>query len=159
MTWSSATNTLMGSPGAPGPCGPCAAWSPFVVTPTSWHAYVARAPYGLPVRCPCHQKAGSGDALLLIRDVQMDHAIGPTASTVDDTRLIGVLVMEEVEIVSDQLHLVERLVQPHRRGRVNLLAHMNRRFSIRTKDVRVILTASSCAGQLAVEAQRVLGKP
>src|SRR5665647_2269580 len=124
----------MGSPGTPEPCGPCAASSPFVVTPTSWHAYAAGASYGSPVRRPCYHETGSGDLLPLLRDIQMDHAIGPTTSTVDDTGLVGVLVMEEVEVVSDQLHLVERLVQPHRHGRVNLLTYMNRRISVRAKD-------------------------
>src|SRR5665648_324494 len=148
----------MGSPGAPEPCGPCPASSPFVLTPTSWHAYAARALYGSPEQRPCYHATGSGNLLLLLRDVQMDHAIGPTASTVDDTRLVGVLVMEEVEVVSDQLHLVERLVQAHRRGRVNLLTYMNRRISIRTKDIRVFLIRRRpCGpGRLAAEPTQIL---
>src|SRR5450631_28158 len=124
-TWSSATRTLMGSPGAPDICGPCAAASPIVVTRTSWHADGLRAPYDLPARCPHPCEAVSGDAFLLLRHVQMDHAIGPTAPTVDNAWLVGVLVMEKVEVVSDELHLVERLVQTHGRAGVDLLTHMN----------------------------------
>src|SRR5664280_1735130 len=109
-TWSSATNTLMGSPGSPTPCVPCSAASPILVTLPSWHADAIRASYKLPVRRPYHFEALSGDARLLLRDVQMDHAVGPAAATVDDAGLVGVLVMEQVEVVTDQLHLVQRLV-------------------------------------------------
>ena len=42
---------------------------------------------------------------------------------VDDRRLPGVGAQEEEEVVADQLHLVEGLVDVHRGGRVVLLAH------------------------------------
>src|SRR5690606_11620990 len=54
--------------------------------------------------------------------VEADDAVGPAAAAVDGARLHGLLVDEEVERVADELHLVERLVDAHRLGVVQLLA-------------------------------------
>ncbi len=47
-------------------------------------------------------------------------------AAVDDRGSLALLVDEQVEVVADQLHLVERLVERHRAGRVGLLAHHER---------------------------------
>ena len=62
-------------------------------------------------------------------DLEMDHAVGPAPPTVDHARLTGVGVVEEVEVVADQLHLVERVLERHRRAGVDLLAYLDRRLA------------------------------
>ena len=47
--------------------------------------------------------------------LQRDHAVVVAAAAVDDRRALALLVDEQVEVVADQLHLVERLVERHRR--------------------------------------------
>src|SRR6478752_5947881 len=41
--------------------------------------------------------------------VEVDHAVGPPSTAVDDAGTVALAVVEEVEVVSHQLHLVERL--------------------------------------------------
>src|SRR5579885_735378 len=49
---------------------------------------------------------------------QPDHAVVESLPAVDDARALLVGVVEEVEVVSDQFHLVEGLVDRHRLGGV-----------------------------------------
>src|SRR6185436_5030669 len=92
------------------------------------------------IRRPCHPGRGSGDACLVLRDVEVDHAIRPAASAVDDAGPLGVLVVEQVEVVADQLHLVKSLIQPHGHGLVDLLTDLDRRVAFCEKVVLVTLT-------------------
>src|SRR5690242_6626200 len=52
---------------------------------------------------------------------QPDHAVVEAPPAVNDAGLSTVRVVEQVEVVSDQLHLVESLVDGHGGGRVFLL--------------------------------------
>src|SRR2546427_12801710 len=54
---------------------------------------------------------------------ESDHAVVESPAPVDDARPVAVRVMEEVEVVSDQLHLVQSLVDGHGLGGVLLLPH------------------------------------
>ena len=62
--------------------------------------------------------------------LQVDHTVVVAVPPVDDAGLLGVGVDEQIEVVPDQLHLVERLVERHRRGRVGLLADHQRAFAL-----------------------------
>src|SRR6476660_4320771 len=70
-----------------------------------------------------------GGQCLGVVDLQVDHAVGPAPPPVDDARLAGVGVVEEVEVVADELHLVERVLERHRRTGVDLLAYLDRRLT------------------------------
>ncbi len=59
-------------------------------------------------------------------DLEVDDAVGPPATAVDDAGLPRVRVVEEVEVVADELHLVERVLQRHGSAGVDLLAHLDR---------------------------------
>src|SRR5690606_14859264 len=63
-------------------------------------------------------------AVLLVGRLQVEHAVGPAAAPVDDRGTVAVDVVEEEEVVTDQLHLVEGLAHRHRRGPVHLLAQL-----------------------------------
>jgi hypothetical protein len=54
---------------------------------------------------------------------QADEAVVVGVPAVDDRRLAGVGALEEVEVVADELHLVEGLVDGHRRSGMLLLPH------------------------------------
>ena len=62
--------------------------------------------------------------------VQPDHAVGPATPPVDHARHARLGVHEQEEVVPDQLHLVERLVQAHRHGRVGLLPDHDRAVAL-----------------------------
>src|SRR5699024_5888597 len=51
-----------------------------------------------------------------------DHSVIESLPTVHDTRQVRVLVVKEVEIVTDQLHLVKRVIDRHGFGGMVLLA-------------------------------------
>src|SRR5262245_51694743 len=53
---------------------------------------------------------------------QSDHAVVVALAPVDHGRLLVLLVDEQVEVVTDELHLVERLAEGHRCCMVGLLA-------------------------------------
>src|SRR5262245_36911109 len=57
---------------------------------------------------------------------QPDHSVVVAATPVDDARLLGAPVDEQEEVVADELHLVQRLVERHGRGPVGLLAYDGR---------------------------------
>ncbi len=61
---------------------------------------------------------------------QMDHAVVVRVTPVDHRGLLGLRVDEQIEVVSDQLHLVERLVERHGSSRVGLLADDQRPFAL-----------------------------
>src|SRR5689334_6160079 len=58
--------------------------------------------------------------------LEPDDAVAPAAAAVDDARPPGLGVDEQVEVVPDELHLVERLLQRHGPGLVVLGADDDR---------------------------------
>src|SRR5262249_59844752 len=72
-----------------------------------------------PGRSPRSEEAlrtGAG----LVLDLQRDHAVLVAAAAVDHRRPAVGLFDEQIEVVPDQLHLVERLVERHRSRDVRL---------------------------------------
>src|SRR3954465_284291 len=61
---------------------------------------------------------------------QVDDAVVVGVPPVDDTRFLGLGVDEQIEVMPDQLHLVERLVEGHRGGDVGLLADHEGAFTL-----------------------------
>src|ERR1700752_2287976 len=62
-----------------------------------------------------------GDALgCSARSGEADQAVIVGVAAVDDGRPFGLFVVEQEEVVSDELHLVERVVDRHRLGLVLL---------------------------------------
>src|SRR6476620_9812337 len=51
---------------------------------------------------------------------QPDQSVVIGVAAVDDACLVGLLVVEQEEVVADELHLVERVVDRHRSGFVFL---------------------------------------
>ena len=70
-----------------------------------------------------------------MHDVELNYAIRPTTTTIDDARFAGFGVLIEVKVMANQLHLVKRLIETHRFADVDLLAQLNR---------AVIIAADSC---------------
>src|SRR5690625_7406286 len=62
---------------------------------------------------------GSARGRLLL---EFDHAVVPALTAVDDLGIARLGVDEQEEVVTDQLHPVERIVDGHRARRVLLLA-------------------------------------
>src|SRR5450830_274918 len=60
------------------------------------------------------------------RDVQADHSVAPAASSVGDRWLRRLGVDEQVEVVTDQLHLVQGVLDRDRRSVVHLLPDHHR---------------------------------
>src|SRR5699024_7855845 len=64
-----------------------------------------------PAYCPVvHPAASMSVDLDRPTSAEGDHSVIKTFPTIHDTRQVRVLVVKEVEIVADQLHLVERVV-------------------------------------------------
>src|SRR5688500_1566307 len=59
-------------------------------------------------------------------DLEGDDSVVVAAAPVDDGRSLALLVDVEVEVVTDELHLVEGLVEGHRDRAVGLLADHER---------------------------------
>jgi len=57
--------------------------------------------------------------------IQVKDAIGPPVASIDHAGLVGLDVVEEVEVVTDELHLTQSIGEGHRRRRVDLLPHLN----------------------------------
>ena len=60
----------------------------------------------------------SGLALLfelldVLGGVDLEDAVAPAVTVVDDRRTAGVLVHEQEEVVADELHLIQRLIDAH----------------------------------------------
>src|SRR5438067_2265179 len=82
--------------------------------PTACATLTAATPTRLASRCSAR---AFGDRL-----AQADQAVVVTLATVDDAGPSTVGVGEEEEVVADQFHLEQRLVNSHRLGRMLLLA-------------------------------------
>src|SRR6478735_12136841 len=120
-SWSSTTSTRIGSRPVS-----VVSWA----TGESWHVC---APMRSHVGDDTQRRDGpSGPSRRYLRvpeasdgrlEIERDHAVVVSATPVDDGGTLALLVHEQVEVVADQLHLVERLVERHRVGRVGLLAY------------------------------------
>ena len=62
--------------------------------------------------------------------VQPDHAVVVRLAPVDHARDLMLGVQEEVEVVADQLHLEQRLVEAHRYAGMHLLPHHQRPVAV-----------------------------
>src|SRR5690348_17787974 len=62
-------------------------------------------------------KPGSRGWELLL--YQADHPVVVATAAVDDAEAVTIAVMEQVEVVADELHLEQGLVDGHRAGRVH----------------------------------------
>src|SRR5664279_1890861 len=74
---------------------------------------------------PGVQSARSGQRPSVL---QSDHSVVIAAPLVDHTGPAGAGIGEQVEVVADQLHLEQRVIQRHRRGGVHLLPDHDRRL-------------------------------
>src|SRR5699024_1189000 len=61
--------------------------------------------------------------------VESDHSVAPPLAAVDDGGLARFLIDEQIEVVTDQLHPIERLFDADRRGREGLLPQHHRRVA------------------------------
>src|SRR3954453_6368908 len=68
----------------------------------------------------------SGPGLARSAHVERNHAVVITTPAIDHRGLLALLVDEQVEVVADELHLVERLLERHRCSRMALLAYDER---------------------------------
>ena len=62
----------------------------------------------------------------ILRGVDLEDAIAPTVTMVNDGRTTGLLVHEQEEVMSDQLHLIQRLIDGHRLRDMQLATDDNR---------------------------------
>src|SRR5215475_5944567 len=61
---------------------------------------------------------------------QADHPVVVATAAVDDAETVTIAVMEQVEVVADELHLEQGLVDGHRAGRVHLLPQDQRAVAL-----------------------------
>src|SRR5437588_6008194 len=61
---------------------------------------------------------------------QADHPVVVAAAAVDDAEAVTLAVVEQVEVMTDELHLEQGLVDGHRAGRVHLLAQDQRAVAL-----------------------------
>src|SRR5712691_4846271 len=61
---------------------------------------------------------------------QADHPVVVATTAVDDAEAVALAVMEQVEVVTHEFHLKQRLVDGHRPGRVHLLAQDQRAVTL-----------------------------
>src|SRR5215472_1961113 len=61
---------------------------------------------------------------------QADHPIVVATAAVDDAEAVTIAVVEQVKVVTDELHLEQGLVDRHRAGRVHLLAQDQRAVAL-----------------------------
>ena len=62
----------------------------------------------------------------ILRGVDLEDAIAPAVTMVDDGRTTGLLVHEQEEVMSNQLHLIQRLIDGHRLRDMQLATDDNR---------------------------------
>src|SRR5664279_2147146 len=58
-----------------------------------------------------------------LRHVEMDHSVVVTLAQINDARAHRILLEEQEEVVTDQFHLVQRLIERHGRSLVGLFPH------------------------------------
>src|SRR6478735_4952581 len=90
-----------------------------------------------PRRAKDAARASAGSRDLLV-GLEVQDAVAPATTPVDDARAVRVGVVEEEEVVADELHLVDGVLEGHRGGRVDLLAHLDRRVAERAEAVEVV---------------------
>src|SRR5437763_385703 len=96
--------------------------------PTSGHdASRARCGPGLRRGLTAGKPGPGGRELLLY---QADHPVVVATAAVDDAEAVAVAIMEQIEIVADEFHLEQGLVDGHRAGRVHLLAQDQRAVAL-----------------------------
>ncbi len=85
--------------------------------------YTARAPFGQIISL-----SNLLHVLLrhILRGVDLEDAIAPAVTMVDDGRTTGLLVHEQEEVMSNQLHLIQRLIDGHRLRDMQLATDDNR---------------------------------